>query len=57
MSDETKDLPIVEEETRCTCAECEWDWHPCPFQQDVEGNDEDFCSCCPFCEAACADDI
>jgi len=43
-------------ENRCTCDEHHWDSHPCPYQQEINGND-DGCNCCPYCEQQCADDI
>ena len=43
-------------EDRCTCDEHEWDLHPCPYQQDIHGDNRE-CNCCPYCEQQCADDI
>lgn len=43
----------------CNCDETQGDFHPCPY--DVEINDadpnEDSCDCCAYCEGECAMDI
>ena len=31
--------------------------HGCPYQEDVNGNDEEICTCCEDCEHECAMDI
>lgn len=36
----------------------ERDLHSCPYQVDVEGNnDPEYCNCCEDCEKNCAEDI
>lgn len=30
------------------------DQHSCPYQEDVQGNDSDYCNCCEDCERECA---
>jgi hypothetical protein len=45
-----------EDEPECTCDEGCGE-HPCPYQCDINGNDESYCSCCEFCERQCAMDI
>ena len=44
-------------EGECTCDEHEHDYHLCPFGQEVEGDYEKECSCCPFCTEQCAQNI
>lgn len=57
-----KKLPEPKEITKeitgkCTCNIYKWKKHHCPYQADVN-NDEDFkCHCCPFCTQNCADNI
>lgn len=45
-------------ETECS-GECKnrTDAHPCPYQEDVEGDHEVYCDCCEACTDACADNI
>ena len=31
--------------------------HPCPYVQDINGDDDDVCNCCAECENQCAEDI
>lgn len=45
------------DEDDCTCDSGEWDEHTCPFRADVNDDSESLCTCCPMCEANCADDI
>lgn len=40
----------------CTCDEDHQE-HPCPYQSEINGNDEDHCKCCPYCERQCLMDI
>jgi len=43
---------------RCTCDEMsEDDLHSCPYAEDINGDSEAFCACCPYCEYQCAMDI
>lgn len=45
------------DENRCTCEEIEDEEHTCPFREDIYGDDESKCTCCPYCTQICADDI
>jgi len=31
--------------------------HTCPYQQDVNDDDESLCTCCPDCQYECGMDI
>lgn len=31
--------------------------HPCPFDQEIEGNDDDVCTCCETCQEDCEIDV
>lgn len=31
--------------------------HPCPYQREINNNNEEYCVCCPECEQRCSDDI
>ncbi len=32
--------------------------HLCPYEEDVNGNDDpEYCTCCPWCEQGCANNI
>jgi len=49
----------MDESTECACPE-EYDTiktHPCPFQEDIENNGSNYCSCCDLCMEQCRDDI
>jgi len=41
------------------CSECiaNVEIHFCPFQSDINNNDEDYCHCCDECTERCAQDI
>ena len=42
----------------CTCDDHEYDFHPCPFTEDIDGETiEDECNCCPECTEQCAQSI
>jgi len=41
----------------CTCETEIIEPHPCPFQEDVNGDSETLCKCCECCEQQCCDDI
>lgn len=42
----------------CKCgAEGTEEYHPCPYSQDVDGDNSDTCNCCDDCQNACADEI
>lgn len=40
----------------CNCA-TETEEHSCPYQSDINGNDEFTCTCCAECTHQCAMDI
>jgi hypothetical protein len=45
---------IFAPEWKCTCDEMdENDLHPCPWQSEIEGDDSNHCSCCPYCTEQC----
>ena len=31
--------------------------HTCPFQEEIYGHNEIYCTCCPECEQQCLEDI
>jgi hypothetical protein len=31
--------------------------HPCPYQEDINNDPSDCCSCCDKCQQECCDDI
>lgn len=31
--------------------------HACPFQSEINDDNDDYCSCCEECEASCSDEI
>jgi hypothetical protein len=37
----------------CTCGEEYAETHVCPYEQEVNDNDEDYCTCCDFCTENC----
>jgi len=41
---------------RCTCLEYDWEEIPCPFILDIFEEEEN-CTCCPFHQQQCGDDI
>lgn len=43
-------------ESKCEC-DIFIESHSCPFQEDVHGDNSDFCNCCSECEHQCAMDI
>jgi len=46
-----------EESPDCKCA-TSYEYHACPFQVEVEKNEDDnFCSCCPHCTIICQEAI
>lgn len=41
-----------------TCHHGKFGWHSCPFQSDMNGNDDShYCQCCSECRHDCAMDI
>ena len=43
-------------EDRCTC-EDSYEYHECPYDQDVNNNPDSSCNCCEHCTYQCAMDI
>lgn len=42
----------------CTHIDRTEESHSCPYQEDINGNDdEDYCNCCTSCEHECCMDI
>lgn len=42
----------------CTCSEMTHaDEHPCPYQCDINNDEEFLCTCCMTCEHQCLMDI
>ena len=39
------------------CEHGEYEPHPCPFQDEMNGNTEDYCTCCAYCTEQCAMDV
>lgn len=31
--------------------------HPCPYQEEINDNDDDYCTCCDDCRQECVWDI
>jgi hypothetical protein len=29
--------------------------HPCPFEEEINDNPDELCTCCPDCEQECAE--
>lgn len=51
---------MIEDPKRCPqphCAHKAANPHPCPYQSDVNNNDEFQCECCEECTEECAADI
>lgn len=41
----------------CTCDVESIELHPCPYQEDINENFEDYCNCCEECVYQCVQDI
>ena len=46
----------TEKEIYCTCKEGHEE-HTCPYAEEIHGDSETLCTCCPYCESNCADEI
>ncbi len=43
---------------KCTCDEMGLeDEHTCPYAEEIAGDSESLCICCPDCEYQCAMDV
>lgn len=51
------DFSDDDNDEKCTCDEGYIEPHPCPFAEEVDGDSETLCTCCPFCTENCADTI
>ena len=52
----------VNEDSGCPCCKCgrltgSDEAHPCPYAQEIYGDSEPACNCCPDCEDECAQNI
>lgn len=47
----------MRDDPNCTCSDDSYDFHTCPFQEDVNDDSEYTCNCCSHCEHECAMDI
>jgi len=41
----------------CTCDKYTYEEHTCPYAEDINGDSETLCTCCPYCEHQCCMDI
>ncbi len=44
------------DEEKCTCDDS-YEFHICPYQLEINGDDSESCDCCEECEQQCRDDI
>jgi hypothetical protein len=42
---------------KCKCENSSDAPHTCPFEEEINGDSETLCNCCPECEHQCAMDI
>ncbi len=54
---EDLDLTKNEQKFYFGCKHEEWEPHICPFNEDIYGDSETLCTCCPDCENQCLSDI
>lgn len=47
---------MTKESETCTCESEEHDSHMCPYAMELYDSEEE-CTCCPYCEEQCAQDI
>jgi len=53
-----KKAPKKNIKDRCTCEEFYYEAHSCPYEADVNNDPNDeYCTCCPYCEQECSDNI
>jgi hypothetical protein len=45
-----------EDEKNCKCGDEAGEDHPCPYSQEIHGDDRE-CNCCEFCTQQCAMEI
>ena len=38
---------------RCTCEEIDYEKHSCPYDVEIDENEEENCNCCPYCTKEC----
>lgn len=41
----------------CTCDFNDVEEHSCPYQKEINDNDQSMCTCCPFCCQVCLEEI
>lgn len=41
----------------CTCDSTVGEWHPCPYEEEINGDHAPRCDCCPACMQHCCDEI
>jgi hypothetical protein len=41
----------------CKCGAAAQEEHPCPYQVEMDGNDDNYCNCCSECTENCAMDV
>lgn len=42
---------------KCTCDNHKYPPHTCPFKEEIVGDHDTECTCCPYCEHECSMDI
>jgi hypothetical protein len=47
----------MEDKEKCKCGDDAEPPHPCPFKEDIHGDDETLCTCCKSCRHDCLMDI
>ena len=52
-----RDLMRVVDPIICSCGNEGEEEHSCPWQSDINNDDEYMCNCCDSCSSNCAEDI
>jgi len=53
-----EDLPCKPVTTQvCTCEDVQHEYHSCPYREEVDGEPNSLCNCCPSCTDDCADSV
>ena len=50
-------LEKIMEDELVSCGCWAYEEHPCPFQEEMNYNSNNYCTCCSTCERKCAEDI
>lgn len=45
------------EVNKCKCGEEGENLHTCPYQEDINNDNEYMCNCCDYCTQQCMNDI